>query len=157
MRAIVSAEGDSIAVDVRLSDTRTGNLLLEEHYEGAWPAVFSIQQEITGDVAAALPGIDAPPPPDLAAQRMAQRGSLTRRLDRAAEAAGGRSSTLSPEPAAEDLRAPEPGEYREKYADSPGPGLLRPSGFRYRPEPGSGPAHHAFPTTTEPSVDDGIS
>jgi serine/threonine-protein kinase len=56
----VLREGDSIEVDVRLSDTRTGDTLLVERYEGAWPEVFAIQQEITGDVAAALPGIEAP-------------------------------------------------------------------------------------------------
>jgi serine/threonine-protein kinase len=56
----VLREGDSIEVGVRLSDARTGDLLLEEHYEGAWSGVFAIQEEMTGDVAAALPGIEAP-------------------------------------------------------------------------------------------------
>ncbi len=63
-------EGDSIEVDVRLSDTRTGEVLRASHYGGAWSEVFAIQQEIVGDVADVLPGIEVPPvgppaPPDL--------------------------------------------------------------------------------------------
>lgn len=66
----VLRQGDSIEVDVTLSETDRGNLLLEERYRGAWSDVFAIQQEIVGDVAVALPGIEPPTvnsvvPPDL--------------------------------------------------------------------------------------------